>query len=190
MTPENDESIMAYECRWIRAKLGLPADASTGDVQGEVARLEAKIRELELAAMEYYDWKSAIQGFPNLPVMREQMEENAAENRRLKRFLNNLRSYVAVEGYSDNEGTKVVGLAYEGSIWGPMCQPSAHAYELAESFENWLHDKIDVAMRVKTSAGQERRSHCPSCAQESTYRHIAGTVDWWRCESCGRDTEF
>lgn len=103
-----------YESRWVREKLKLPPDAKTGDVQGmlhvwdasqhgmtayiaaykcndkqgEIARLAAKVRELELAAMEYYDWKTAIEGFPNLPVMREQMEELAAGKHRLHRLTN------------------------------------------------------------------------------------------------------
>lgn len=102
-----------YESRWVREKLKLSPDAKTSDVQGvlhvwdanqhgmtayiaaykcddkqgEIARLAAKVHELELAAMEFYDWKTAIEGFPNLPVMREQMNELATENRRLKQLL-------------------------------------------------------------------------------------------------------
>ncbi len=67
-----------------------------------------------------------------------------AEIERLRTCLENLRQYQAVEGYE--EDTKLVGLAYRGSGWGPCVGVNTQAYELAENVEQWLHRKIDEAL--------------------------------------------
>jgi hypothetical protein len=68
---------------------------------------------------------------------------------RLRMGLGNLREYVAVEGYCDDVGHSVVGLAYQGSNWGPYSHPETQPYELAESVEKWLHTKIDAILEAK-----------------------------------------
>ncbi len=68
------------------------------------------------------------------------------EIERLRIGLGNLREYVAVEGYCDDDGRQSVGLAYQGCGWGPRCHPETQPYELAESFEKWLHEKVDAIL--------------------------------------------
>lgn len=57
-----------------------------------------------------------------------------------------LRRYRAVQGNLCESANELVGLAYDGSIWGPTANPKYEMFELAEAFEKWLKDKCDEAM--------------------------------------------
>jgi len=63
----------------------------------------------------------------------------------LEGSLKSMRRYSAVQGRLD-DGEELAGLAYDGSIWGPCADPKYEMYELAESVEKWLHEKIDTAL--------------------------------------------
>lgn len=74
-------------------------------------------------------------------------QRNALERRvaSARSIFKTLRRYQAVES---REGDGVhVGLAYDGSIYGPSANPRYEMFELAEAVEKWLKDKCDEALK-------------------------------------------
>lgn len=53
--------------------------------------------------------------------------------------------YGATEGH-DDEGGKIIGLAYDGSIWGPSYDPKYEPCELLEKIEAWLKERTSEAI--------------------------------------------
>lgn len=131
-----------------------------------MTREEAAMSELDAARERYKRHLAAIEntGYGYYLSDTERMHDmqllaraaceggDAKDAARYRDALLNLRRYVACEGYSDNEGSLVVGLAHDGAVWGPVVNPNVQAYELAEAVEKWLHAKIDAAIDAAREA--------------------------------------
>lgn len=74
------------------------------------------------------------------------------ERHQYRRLLESIRDYDACEGYGDDSGTLVVGLAWKGQLWGPSILPKYEAYELAEKVDEWLKKKIDPVLYPESQA--------------------------------------
>ena len=70
------------------------------------------------------------------------MSEQEEKIKTLVSALKNMHRYVAVE-----RPDGLVGLAYDSHIWGPVADPRYGMFELAESVEKWLHEKIDSTLK-------------------------------------------
>ena len=133
-----------------------------------------ELRDIEMPTI---DNEKMVDGY--IRVWQRLKMENAAltaENAELRKrveglesSLKNMRRYSAVQGRLD-DGEELAGLAYDGSIWGPCADPKYEMYELAESVEKWLHEKIDTAL----SQRKEGSDACPTVQTEDRRCNICG----------------
>lgn len=77
----------------------------------------------------------------------ERREKAEALTLELAQRFAELRRYHAVEGRLGSDDKLMVGLAYDGSIWGPVYDPKYDGhYEMAEAIAEWLHEKCDEVL--------------------------------------------
>lgn len=127
------------------------SDCRTCEAKNETRKVEAErdaaLDELSAAKKRAesaeYDLQTAVT--EDEEVLRGKLDAALAQVRELRGALENLRHYVAVEGRND-DGSPLIGLAYDGSIWGPCHDPSYQTWELLELIEKWLRGKIDAAL--------------------------------------------
>lgn len=71
----------------------------------------------------------------------------------LRDEVESLGRYVACEGYDDELGNRVIGLAYDGGTWGPTADPKYEAMEALESVEKWLKERTAKMLGVTITEG-------------------------------------
>ncbi len=73
--------------------------------------------------------------------------------RELVEALRGLKRYHAVEGRLLGDDNNLVGLAHNGSQWGPVADPTYEMFELAESVEKWLGIELNAIIAKAEKAG-------------------------------------